>query len=81
MFFFKLSVTISCIVGIPNGLDAPVTKNIWDTENGPADFDEINLIFSGFNSGWKQIMGPKMDALSVFSNLTKLEGSEYSVPL
>lgn len=69
--------------GIRNGYGLtvdPVTKNIWDTENGPADFDEINLVFSGFNSGWKEIMGPKRDALSANLNLTKLEGSEYSDP-
>jgi len=69
--------------GIRNGYGLtvdPVTQNIWDTENGPEDFDEINLVFSGFNSGWKQIMGPKMDDLAAFPNLTKLDGSEYSDP-
>ena len=36
----------------------PVTGNLWDTENGPANFDEINLVAPGFNSGWNEVMGP-----------------------
>jgi aldose sugar dehydrogenase len=35
----------------------PVTKNIWDTENGPGYGDEINLVEPGFNSGWLEITG------------------------
>ena len=35
----------------------PVTKKLWDTENGPKYGDEINLVESGFNSGWAQVMG------------------------
>jgi glucose/arabinose dehydrogenase len=35
----------------------PVTGNLWDTENGPASNDEINLVEPGFNSGWVQIQG------------------------
>ena len=31
---------------------------MWDTENGPTEFDEINLISPNFNSGWELIMGP-----------------------
>lgn len=46
--------------GIRNsfGLDFdPLTGNLWDTENGPAFGDEINLVDPGFNSGWKEIQG------------------------
>jgi aldose sugar dehydrogenase len=46
--------------GIRNsfGLDFdPLTKNLWDTENGPNFGDEINLVEPGFNSGWKAIQG------------------------
>ena len=46
--------------GIRNsfGIDFdPVTKKLWDTENGPAYGDEINLVEPGFNHGWRQIMG------------------------
>lgn len=37
----------------------PVTGNLWDTENGPARMDEINLVTSGMNSGWSILMGPE----------------------
>ena len=36
----------------------PVTGLFWDTENGPADYDEVNQVPSGANSGWNRIMGP-----------------------
>ena len=36
----------------------PLTGSLWDTENGDTDYDEINFVPSGFNSGWKKIMGP-----------------------
>jgi aldose sugar dehydrogenase len=35
----------------------PVTGNLWDTENGPGEGDEINLVKPGFNSGWAQVQG------------------------
>ncbi|MFZ0566422.1 MAG: PQQ-dependent sugar dehydrogenase, partial [Nitrososphaeraceae archaeon] len=47
--------------GIRNGFGIefdPVTGQLWDAENGEDVFDEINLVEPGFNSGWKQIMGP-----------------------
>jgi glucose/arabinose dehydrogenase len=46
--------------GIRNtfGMDFdPMTKKLWDTENGPTFGDEINLVEPGFNSGWNQIQG------------------------
>jgi len=35
----------------------PITKKMWDTENGPTFGDEINLVESGFNSGWAKVQG------------------------
>ena len=35
----------------------PVTGNLWDTENGPGEGDEINLVEPGFNSGWVAVQG------------------------
>ena len=35
----------------------PVTGKLWDTENGAAFGDEINLVEPGFNSGWRKIQG------------------------
>jgi glucose/arabinose dehydrogenase len=58
----------------------PVTNNLWDTENGPATNDEINIAAPGFNSGWRDLMGfapPGFD----FSNLVDFNGNGiYSDP-
>jgi len=35
----------------------PVSRNLWDTENGVVFGDEINLVEPGFNSGWNKIDG------------------------
>lgn len=35
----------------------PLTGNLWDTENGDKNGDEINLVQPGFNSGWDVIEG------------------------
>src|SRR5919199_5676129 len=46
--------------GIRNGFGMdfdPVTGYLWDTENGPDNFDEINLVQPGFNSGWHDLQG------------------------
>ncbi|MBV9175753.1 MAG: PQQ-dependent sugar dehydrogenase [Nitrososphaeraceae archaeon] len=46
--------------GIRNsfGMDFdPVTGNLWDTENGQRNADEINLVEPGFNSGWRAVQG------------------------
>jgi len=58
----------------------PVTGKLWDTENGPNNYDEINLVNPGFNSGWEQIMGP--DALDPqgVGDLFVVPGSHYADP-
>ena len=46
--------------GIRNsfGMDFdPLTRNLWDTENGPFFGDEINLVNPGFNSGSLKVQG------------------------
>lgn len=58
----------------------PVTNNIWDTENGPTTYDEINLVQSGFNSGWSDIMGPDSRDPQGLSDLIMLPGAHYSDP-
>ena len=48
-------------VGIRNsfGLSVdPFTNSLWITENGTHEFDEINLTFPKYNSGWSKILGP-----------------------
>jgi glucose/arabinose dehydrogenase len=51
----------------------PFTGNLWDTENGADNNDEINLVPENFNSGWIEIMGPaknqsQIDALPKYGN-------------
>ena len=70
--------------GIRNsfGLDFdPLTGNLWDTENGPASFDEINLVRPGFNSGWYVVMGPMSLSGETEDDLVKFPGSHYADPL
>lgn len=59
----------------------PATGNLWDTENGPSSFDEINLVAPGFNSGWNSIMGPdSRDPQNAPDDLVVLVNSAYSDP-
>ncbi len=58
----------------------PLTGNLWETENGPNTYDEINLIAAGTNSGWNQIMGPDSRDPQNVSDLVQLPGSAYSDP-
>ena len=61
--------------GIRNsfGMDFdPVTHQLWDTENGVDQWDEINRLQPGYNSGWADIMGPTSRANGVPFKLTKL---------
>jgi glucose/arabinose dehydrogenase len=59
-----------------------VTGKLWDAENGEDVFDEINLVEPGFNSGWKQVMGPIAANTGVSeSNLVNLAGSQYVDPV
>lgn len=68
-------------IGIRNSFGLaidPATGNLWDTENGPGDFDEINLVMPKFNSGWEKIMGPASSA--DLEKLPGFEDFEYSDP-
>jgi glucose/arabinose dehydrogenase len=64
--------------GIRNsfGIDFdPVTGNLWETENGPGNSDEINLVLPGFNSGWRQTMGfAQSDDDFDLSNMVDFDG-------
>jgi glucose/arabinose dehydrogenase len=58
----------------------PLSWRIWDTENGPASNDEINLVDKGFNSGWRDIMGMAPAGFD-FNNLVNFGGKgKYSDP-
>ena len=56
----------------------PITGNLWDTENGDDDFDEINFVLHNFNSGWEIIMGPATE--TELSRLLGYDGYVYSDP-
>jgi glucose/arabinose dehydrogenase len=58
----------------------PLTQTLWQTENGPSTYDEINIIMPGFNSGWVQIMGPAVRAPQGLDDLFQLPGSHYADP-
>jgi aldose sugar dehydrogenase len=61
----------------------PVTGILWDTENGEYNYDEINIVKPGFNSGWAQVMGPisRNDTNKIINNLVSLTGSAYADPV
>ena len=59
----------------------PITHNLWDTENGPDQYDEINIVRPGFNSGWQTVMGPISREGKAEQDLFQLPGSHYSDPL
>jgi len=70
--------------GIRNsfGMDFdPLTDTLWDTENGPEDYDEINVVKPGFNSGWERVMGPIGRQGLTVNDLVQLEGSHYADPV
>lgn len=58
----------------------PVTNRLWNTENGPSSYDEINLLFSGMNSGWTRIMGPDSRDSNSIGDLVMLPGAAYADP-
>jgi glucose/arabinose dehydrogenase len=58
----------------------PITGSLWDSENGPQEGDEINLVNPGFNSGWHKVYGfsssPKnfdIDKMVTFDNKGKYD--------
>jgi len=61
----------------------PLTGILWDTENGPDGFDEINVVRPGFNSGWAMVMGPiEMSNVTAENDLVNFQGSSsYADPV
>ncbi len=60
----------------------PATGTLWQTDNGPGLFDEINRITPGFNGGWKHLLGPldHPDQGGSIDSLVVLAGSHYEDP-
>lgn len=60
----------------------PMNSNLWQTENGPDIYDEINLVKAGFNSGWIQVMGPLSRNTGISADqLVSYPGSHYANPV
>ena len=68
-------------IGIRNSFGLavdPKTGYLWNTENGPDAYDEINLVEAKFNSGWSKIQGPANGKL--LPQLPNYEEYQYSEP-
>jgi glucose/arabinose dehydrogenase len=59
----------------------PVTNILWDTENGPSEYDELNVVKPGFNSGWLQVMGPISTSGITEDELVNFPNSKYADPV
>jgi glucose/arabinose dehydrogenase len=59
----------------------PITGSLWDTENGPDAYDEINIIKPGFNSGWQEVMGPISRSHVSEKDMVVFPGSKYTDPV
>jgi glucose/arabinose dehydrogenase len=59
----------------------PITGILWQTENGPTKYDEINVVKPGFNSGWKQVMGPISKSEITEDELVNFPNSKYADPV
>ena len=58
----------------------PITGKLWNTENGPDAYDEINIVEAGFNSGWRKLMGPDSRNGNGIADLFALAGAHYADP-
>jgi len=58
----------------------PFTNQLWMTENGPSNYDEVNLVLPGFNSGWNRMMGPDSRNTNGPADLFYIVNANYSDP-
>jgi glucose/arabinose dehydrogenase len=59
----------------------PITNTLWQTENGPTEYDEVNVVKPGFNSGWNKVMGPISKGEITEDELVSLPNSKYADPV
>lgn len=63
----------------------PLTGRLWETENGPDKYDEINYIrnsdSSGFNGGWRKGMGPISRSTTTPDQLVNFQNFNYYDPV
>ena len=82
-FFSQSDIAKYYAYGVRNSFGLafdPVINQLWDTENGPDRYDEINLVLPGFNSGWERIMGPVGRDPEGTNDLVQFPGSQYADP-
>lgn len=58
----------------------PISGTLWNTENGPGKYDELNIVKKGFNSGWGVTMGPISQEGKDENDLHNIPGSHYADP-
>jgi aldose sugar dehydrogenase len=58
----------------------PVTGSLWMTENGEDEYDEVNIVRPGFNSGWHKLMGPMVRSNVTVDDLVLFEGAHFRDP-
>lgn len=58
----------------------PLTGDLWDSENGPGSYDEVNRVVPGMNSGWEDIMGPDSRDAQGIADLVMVSGATYVDP-
>lgn len=58
----------------------PVTNILWEAENGPGDYDEVNRVPAGMNGGWTVIHGPDSRDDQDVSDLVMNPGATYVDP-
>ena len=56
-----------------------MTGNLWESENGAEDNDEINLVLPGFNSGWSKTMGFASPSSSLSQSSPSQSSSDSSI--
>jgi len=59
----------------------PESSYLWETENGPSSYDEINIVRPGFNGGWNEVMGPIDRTNKNEGDLVMLPGAHYKDPI
>lgn len=57
----------------------PISGTLWNTENG-GQYDELNIVNEGFNSGWEVSMGPISLEGKDEQQLHSFPGSHYADP-
>lgn len=56
----------------------PVSGVLWESENGPSDYDEINRFLPGANGGWSDLWGPEARSPGGTAGLWVAPGSHYA---